>query len=104
MTVIAAAIIGGTSFTGGRGTVIGAVVGSILMGMLNNGLLLLGLSGAHQMIAQGIIIVIAITLSRRESQSSLTGYSTIGSVTANLQPLISRFATVIVPWYFVTMP
>ncbi|MGD0727905.1 MAG: ABC transporter permease [Spirochaetia bacterium] len=70
MTVIAAAIIGGTSFTGGRGTVIGAVVGSILMGMLNNGLLLLGLSGAHQMIAQGIIIVIAITLSRMESQAA----------------------------------
>jgi ribose transport system permease protein len=67
MTVIAAAIIGGTSFSGGRGTIIGAFVGSIVMGMLNNGLLLIGLSGANQTIALGVIVVIAITVSLRES-------------------------------------
>jgi ribose transport system permease protein len=67
MTVIAAAIIGGTSFAGGRGTIIGAFVGSIVMGTLNNGLLLIGLSGADQTIALGVVVLIAITVSLRES-------------------------------------
>jgi len=67
LTVIAAVIIGGTSFTGGKGSVIGAIIGSIVMGMLNNGLLLMGLSVSEQMIARGIIIVLAVSLSLRES-------------------------------------
>ncbi len=66
LTVIAAVIIGGTAFTGGKGTVIGAFIGSIIMGMLNNGLLLMGLSVSEQMIARGIIIVVAVSLSLRE--------------------------------------
>ncbi len=70
LTVIAAAIIGGTSFSGGRGTVIGAFMGSLLMGMLNNGLLLFGMSGADQMIVQGIVIIIALTFSLRESRET----------------------------------
>lgn len=67
LTVIAAVIIGGTSFTGGKGSIIGAIIGSIVMGMLNNGLLLMGLSVSEQMIARGIIIVLAVSLSLRES-------------------------------------
>lgn len=70
MTVIAAVIIGGTSFSGGRGSVIGAIIGSIVMGMLNNGLLLMGLSVSEQMIARGVIIIIAVSLSLREKAES----------------------------------
>jgi ribose transport system permease protein len=66
LTVIAAVIIGGTAFTGGKGTVIGSIIGSIVMGMLNNGLLLMGLSVSEQMIARGAIIVLAVSLSLRE--------------------------------------
>ncbi len=66
MTVIASVIIGGTSFTGGKGTAIGAIIGSVIMGMLNNALLLMGLSVSEQMIARGIIIIIAVSLSLRE--------------------------------------
>jgi len=69
MTVIAAVVIGGTSFTGGRGTIIGAIIGSIIMGMLNNGLLLMGLSVSEQMIAKGIIIILAVSLSLREAKN-----------------------------------
>lgn len=69
MTVIAAVVIGGTSFTGGRGTIIGAIIGSIIMGMLNNGLLLMGLSVSEQMIARGIIIILAVSLSLREAKN-----------------------------------
>lgn len=70
MTVIAAVIIGGTSFSGGRGTVAGSILGSIVMGMLNNGLLLLGLSVSEQMIARGVIIILAVSLSLREAKDN----------------------------------
>jgi ribose transport system permease protein len=66
LTVIAAVIIGGTSLFGGRGTIIGAAVGSIIMGMLNNGLILMGLDVSMQMIARGGIIILAVALSLRE--------------------------------------
>jgi ribose transport system permease protein len=68
LTVIAAVIIGGTSLLGGRGSVVGAVVGSIIMGMLNNGLLLMGLTVSEQMMARGVIIILAVALSLRESR------------------------------------
>jgi ribose transport system permease protein len=68
LTVIAAVVIGGTAFSGGKGSIIGSIIGSIVMGMLNNGLLLMGLSVSEQMIARGIIIVIAVSLSLREEQ------------------------------------
>lgn len=67
LTVIAAAVIGGTSIAGGRGSIVGALVGSLLMGVLNNGLILLGLSVTEQMIARGAIIIIAVALSLREA-------------------------------------
>jgi ribose transport system permease protein len=69
MNVIAAVVIGGTSFSGGSGTVIGTLFGSIIMGMLNNGLLLMGLSVSEQMIARGAIIILAVSLSLREIKS-----------------------------------
>jgi len=68
LTVIAAVIIGGTRLFGGRGTIVGAVVGSIIMGMLNNGLILMGLDVAEQMMARGVIIILAVALSLREAK------------------------------------
>jgi ribose transport system permease protein len=68
LTVIAAVVIGGTSLFGGRGTIIGAVIGSIIMGMVNNGLILMGLDVAEQMIARGVIIILAVVLSLREAR------------------------------------
>jgi ribose transport system permease protein len=68
MNVIAAVVIGGTSFSGGSGTVIGTLLGSVIMGMLNNGLLLMGLSVSEQMIARGAIIILAVSLSLREAK------------------------------------
>lgn len=67
MTVIAAAIIGGTMLSGGKGTIIGALAGSLLMGMLNNGLILMGLSVSDQMIVRGAILLLAIMVSFRRS-------------------------------------
>ncbi len=69
MTVIAATIVGGTLLNGGKGSIIGALVGSLMMGMLNNGLILMGLSVSDQMIVRGLIILVAVALSLREKTS-----------------------------------
>jgi ribose transport system permease protein len=66
LPVIAAVVIGGTRLFGGSGSIIGALVGSLIMGLLNNGLILMGLSASGQMIAQGVILLIAISLTLRE--------------------------------------
>ena len=67
MTVIAAVIVGGTALSGGRGSIIGACAGSLLMGMLNNGLILMGLSVSDQMIVRGLIILAAVAVSMRQT-------------------------------------
>ncbi|MBB5223165.1 ribose transport system permease protein [Amaricoccus macauensis] len=69
MTVIAATIVGGTLLNGGKGSIVGALVGSLMMGMLNNGLILMGLSVSDQMIVRGFIILVAVALSLREKAS-----------------------------------
>jgi ribose transport system permease protein len=59
---ISAVIIGGASFWGGRGTVSGAVCGAFIFGVINNGLNLLNVSIYWQLIAIGIIVVVAVEL------------------------------------------
>ncbi|MEG1846924.1 MAG: ABC transporter permease [Lachnospiraceae bacterium] len=63
MSVIAAVVLGGTAMSGGTGSVIGALFGSILMGMINNALILANLSSAQQTVVKGGIIVIAVAIS-----------------------------------------
>jgi ribose transport system permease protein len=63
MSTIAAVILGGTSMAGGTGFVIGALIGSLLMGMINNGLILGGLNVSQQTIVRGVIIILAVALS-----------------------------------------
>ncbi|WP_134698707.1 ABC transporter permease [Ammoniphilus sp. YIM 78166] len=62
LSVIAAVILGGTSMAGGVGTVIGTVIGSLLMGVINNGLIIGGLSVSQQMMVRGAIIILFVTL------------------------------------------
>ena len=69
LLVIAAVVIGGTRLFGGSGTVVGALVGSLIMGMLNNGLILMGLSSSEQLIAQGVLLLLAISLTLREPKT-----------------------------------
>lgn len=66
LTVIAAVIVGGTRLNGGVGTVFGALIGSLLMGLLNNGLILMGLSVSEQLMVRGLILLAAIALTLRE--------------------------------------
>src|SRR6266540_2585120 len=73
LTTLAAVIIGGTALSGGRGNVAGAIAGALLVGLVNNGVILLGFSTAQQQIFTGVIIVIAVDLSahRRGQLGSL---------------------------------
>jgi len=66
LSVIAAVILGGTSLFGGRASVVGALVGSLFIGMINNGLLLMGLEFQQQQIVRGAIIIAAVALAARD--------------------------------------
>ena len=62
LNVIAAAVIGGTSFTGGIGTIAGAVLGALVMQSLVSGMVLMGIEAPLQDIVVGIVLVLAVTL------------------------------------------
>ncbi len=62
MDVIAAVIIGGTSLKGGEGTIVGTLIGVLIMGVLNNGIILLGVSPFWQMTIVGVVIVVAVAI------------------------------------------
>ncbi|MEY9463972.1 ABC transporter permease [Bradyrhizobium ottawaense] len=66
LSVIAAVVLGGTSLFGGAGTVIGSIVGALLIGVINNGLILLGLDFSQQLMARGVLIVLAVALGRSQ--------------------------------------
>ena len=68
LDVIAAAVIGGISLTGGRGTILGAIIGSLLMGILRNGLVLLNVSAYWQQVAIGAVIIVAVVLDRKSKR------------------------------------
>jgi ribose transport system permease protein len=64
LDVITAVIIGGTSFSGGRGTIVGTVLGLAILATLNNGLVLVGVSPFWQEVSRGIALIVAVTLDR----------------------------------------
>ena len=64
LSVIAACVLGGTSLFGGLGTVVGTIVGALMIGLINNGLILMGLEYSQQLIARGAIIILAVSLSQ----------------------------------------
>jgi ribose transport system permease protein len=60
LDAIAATVIGGTSLMGGEGTLLGTLIGALIMGVLRNGLNLLGVSSFLQQIIIGMVIIIAV--------------------------------------------
>jgi ribose transport system permease protein len=64
LSVIAAAVLGGTSLFGGFGSVVGSIVGALMIGLINNGLILMGLEFSQQLVARGVIIILAVMVAR----------------------------------------
>ncbi len=62
LDAIAATVIGGTSLMGGEGTLGGALIGALIMGVLRNGLNLLGVSSFLQQIVIGVVIIVAVLI------------------------------------------
>ncbi|ADU28662.1 inner-membrane translocator [Evansella cellulosilytica DSM 2522] len=69
LSVIAAVILGGTSLFGGVGTVVGTIFGSIMIGTINNALILQGLDVSQQQVIQGIIIILAVAFGRKKKKA-----------------------------------
>ena len=65
LMAIAAVILGGTSLFGGRGTIIGTFAGSLLIGTINNGLIIMGLDVSEQMMVAGGIIILAVAFGKK---------------------------------------
>ncbi|PLR76695.1 sugar ABC transporter permease [Bacillus sp. V3-13] len=70
LDAIAAAVIGGTSLTGGIGTIGGTIIGALIIGVMNNGLDLLNVSSYWQQILKGAIIVIAVLIDSRKNKKA----------------------------------
>ncbi|MFN7003283.1 MAG: ABC transporter permease subunit, partial [Roseinatronobacter sp.] len=60
LDVIAAAFIGGASMSGGVGRIVGAVVGALLMGVLNNGMSIMGIGIDYQQMIKGLVLLTAV--------------------------------------------
>ena len=67
---IAAVVIGGASLSGGRGSVLGTVLGCLIIGMLNNGLFLLDVSPFWQQVAKGFVILVAVAIDKASTRGN----------------------------------
>ncbi|CBH22527.1 D-ribose transporter subunit; membrane component of ABC superfamily [Acetoanaerobium sticklandii] len=65
LDAIAAVVLGGTSLAGGTGTIVGTMIGALIIGVLNNALNLMDVSSYFQMLAKGSVILLAVLLDRK---------------------------------------
>ncbi|MDQ0877640.1 ribose transport system permease protein [Paenibacillus sp. V4I3] len=68
LDAIAAVVLGGTSLSGGRGWIVGTLIGAMIIGVLDNGLNLLNVSSFYQQVVKGVVILIAVLLDRSKAR------------------------------------
>jgi ribose/xylose/arabinose/galactoside ABC-type transport system permease subunit len=64
LDAITAAALGGTALSGGKGSVLGTILGVLILGVLNNGMILLGVSQFYQFILRGVLLIVAVLIQR----------------------------------------
>jgi fructose transport system permease protein len=62
LEAITAVVLGGTSLFGGRGTIIGTLIGALIIGVLRNGLVLMGVASTYQILITGILVILAVSV------------------------------------------
>lgn len=74
LNAIAAAVLGGTSMSGGRGTIGGTIIGAFVIGILSDGLVMMGVSSFWQMVIKGLVIIVAVVVdqAQRKLQQRVT--------------------------------
>jgi fructose transport system permease protein len=70
LDAITAVVLGGTSLFGGRGAVVGSLIGTLIVGVFRNGLTLMGVSGTYQVLVTGILVIIAVAADRISRQTA----------------------------------
>jgi ribose transport system permease protein len=70
LEAIAATVIGGTSLSGGRGTMLGTIIGAFIMSVLTNGLRIMGVAQEWQIVVTGVIIIVAVYVDMRLRRSA----------------------------------
>ncbi len=71
MNAIAATVLGGTSLAGGRGSIGGAIIGAFVIGILNDGMVMVGVSSFWQIVIKGFVIIIAVAFDQMQTNKSL---------------------------------
>ena len=66
LNAIAAAVLGGTSMSGGRGTIGGTIIGAFVIGILSDGLVMMGVSSFWQMVIKGLVIIVAVVVDQAQ--------------------------------------
>lgn len=68
LNAIAAAVLGGTSMSGGRGRILGTIIGAFVIGILSDGLIMMGVSSFWQMVIKGLVIIAAVVIDQAQSR------------------------------------
>jgi len=70
LDAITAVVLGGTSLFGGRGVILGSLAGAVVVGVLRNGLTLMGVSSVYQVLVTGILVILAVTVDQLSRQAT----------------------------------
>jgi L-arabinose transport system permease protein len=68
LQAITAAVLGGCALTGGRGTIVGGLLGVLILGVLNNGMILTSVPTFYQMVARGVLLIAAVVIAEQQAR------------------------------------
>ena len=76
LDAITAVVLGGTSLFGGRGTIIGTLIGALIVGVFRNGLVLMGVASIYQILITGILVILAVSVDQIAQEARMSDRQT----------------------------